>query len=243
MPNSFAKYTEISLNALEFSPKKQEIIGKKKEVINKVADYHRTKPTSILFYGFNPAILSLSGIKLSITHYNETIKKYLEYMNVDINFIPSEQLSNFHKKFDWVVAPDEYFTFALSEEYQRKEIELATSLATSKIVTTLRDYKNQEHKEKEFSQPIAIYNNHVPKIFLEHHSYSFEDRDAWTTNVHEISDSVTLVHNFFVRRSLYFKQLAKFSIDGGANAFYVHKNLMYKSLIKKNYEHVISLSL
>ena len=36
--------------------------------------------------------------------------------------------------------------------------------------------------------------------------------------------------------------MAKFSIDAGANNFYVHKNLMYKSLIKKNYEHVITIS-
>jgi hypothetical protein len=46
----------------------------------------------------------------------------------------------------------------------------------------------------------------------------------------------------FARRSMFFKQMAKFSIDAGAKEFYVHKNLMYKSLIKKNYEHVISIS-
>jgi hypothetical protein len=41
---------------------------------------------------------------------------------------------------------------------------------------------------------------------------------------------------------MYFKQMANFSITAGARQFYVHKNLMYKSLIKKNYEHVISIS-
>ena len=45
----------------------------------------------------------------------------------------------------------------------------------------------------------------------------------------------------YLRRALYFKQLAKFSHDAGAVGFNVHKNLMYKSLIKKNYEHVISI--
>ena len=44
------------------------------------------------------------------------------------------------------------------------------------------------------------------------------------------------------RRSMFFKQMAKFSLDAGGKNFYVHKNLMYKSLIKKNYEHVISIS-
>ncbi|NBW58034.1 hypothetical protein EBR43_09720, partial [bacterium] len=45
----------------------------------------------------------------------------------------------------------------------------------------------------------------------------------------------------FARRNMYFKQLAKFSMDAGAENFYVHKNLMYKSLIKKNYEHIITI--
>ena len=40
---------------------------------------------------------------------------------------------------------------------------------------------------------------------------------------------------------MFFKQLAKFVYDAGAANFTVHKNLMYKSLIKKNYEHVISV--
>jgi hypothetical protein len=40
---------------------------------------------------------------------------------------------------------------------------------------------------------------------------------------------------------MYFKQLAKFSMDAGASDFIVHKNLMYKSVIRKNYEHVISI--
>jgi hypothetical protein len=45
----------------------------------------------------------------------------------------------------------------------------------------------------------------------------------------------------FARRAMFFKQLAKFSHDAGAVGYNVHKNLMYKSLIKKNYEHVISI--
>ena len=43
------------------------------------------------------------------------------------------------------------------------------------------------------------------------------------------------------RRTLFFKQLAKISSDAGALNFVVHKNLMYKSLLKKNYEHVITI--
>jgi hypothetical protein len=48
-------------------------------------------------------------------------------------------------------------------------------------------------------------------------------------------------HGPFQRRTMFFKQMAKYTKDAGAVDFMVHKNLMYKSLIKKNYEHVISI--
>jgi len=60
--------------------------------------------------------------------------------------------------------------------------------------------------------------------------------------VYEIGkDNSLTTYGLFERRTMFFKQLAKFSMDAGAVNFLVHKNLMYKSLIKKNYEHVISI--
>jgi hypothetical protein len=59
--------------------------------------------------------------------------------------------------------------------------------------------------------------------------------------VHEIADNKLITNGPYARRAMFFKQLAKFSADAGAVGFSVHKNLMYKSLIKKNYEHVISI--
>jgi hypothetical protein len=117
-----------------------------------------------------------------------------------------------------------------------------TSLAKELVVTTLRDYKNQDYRDREFSQPLAVHNGPASKVFLENHNYDFNDRNAWNTTVYEIQGNTIEVHGPYARRSMYFKQMAKFSIDAGATNFYVHKNLMYKSLIKKNYEHVISIS-
>jgi len=60
--------------------------------------------------------------------------------------------------------------------------------------------------------------------------------------VYEINAANALTtYGVFQRRTMFFKQLAKFSMDAGAVNFLVHKNLMYKSLIKKNYEHVVSI--
>ena len=73
------------------------------------------------------------------------------------------------------------------------------------------------------------------------HDYDLQDRNSWNTTVHEIDNENLTVSGPFARRAVFFKQLAKFSADAGAVGFSVHKNLMYKSLIKKNYEHVISI--
>jgi hypothetical protein len=59
--------------------------------------------------------------------------------------------------------------------------------------------------------------------------------------VYQLQNESAVCRGLYSRRTLYFKQLAKFCKDYGAADFLVHKNLMYKSLIKKNYEHVISV--
>ena len=66
------------------------------------------------------------------------------------------------------------------------------------------------------------------------------DKNAYTGTIYEVSTQMQ-VYGPFHRRNMYFKQLAKFSLDNAAVNFYVHKNIMYKSTIKKNYEHIITI--
>lgn len=242
MPLSYATYTNISVNALEFNPKSQDIIQKKQEILSAVATHYHSNPTSILFVGFSPMMLGLTYKQIFVTDITDNTKKYLDGSGVKYTYIQPNDLLQYKKQFNWVVASDEYFTFAETEDQQRLSIELLASLAKDLIVTTLRDYKNQDFKDREFSQPLAVHNQKDHKIFLEYHNYDFNDKNAWTTNVYELLGNTSQAYGPFSRRSMYFKQMAKFSIDAGAKNFYVHKNLMYKSLIKKNYEHVISIS-
>ena len=111
------------------------------------------------------------------------------------------------------------------------------------MISTVKDYKNQDYKEREFSQPGLIRNTSKNLIFLENHSWDLRDRSEWHTVVYQIDQSTNQLDTYgpFDRRTMYFKQLAKFSMDAGAVDFTVHKNLMYKSLLKKNYEHVVSI--
>ena len=76
---------------------------------------------------------------------------------------------------------------------------------------------------------------------MEFHDHDLQDRNSWKTDVYEIQNKTLNVFGPYARKAMFFKQLAKFSTDAGAIGFTIHKNLMYKSLIKKNYEHIISI--
>jgi hypothetical protein len=239
---AFATYTESSVNALKFNPKSQEVIERKQEIITSISQHHGSVPTSILFYGFSPLMLAAKTKMIAVTDINDAIKKYLDTTGIKYVYIKEADLADYKKQFSWVVASDEYFTFANSEQQQLDKIKAVSELAKDVIVTTLRDYKNQDFRDREFSQPLAVRSGKDSKIFLEYHDYDYNDKNAWKTSVYEMLNNNVQCLGPFDRRSMFFKQMAKFSIDAGAKTFYVHKNLMYKSLIKKNYEHVISIS-
>ena len=242
MSCDFASYTEASVNALKFNPKSQEVIDRKQEILKSVAQHHNSVPTNILFYGFSPLMLASSCQQLSITNINDEIKNYLDSIGIKYTYIDAKDLARQSKSFSWVIASDEYFTFANDEDEQKNKVENLTNLAKNVVLTTLRDYKNQDFRDREFSQPLAVRKGNDSKIFLEYHDYDYNDKNNWKTTVYEMQDTNAKTYGVFARRSMFFKQLAKFSIDAGAKDFYIHKNLMYKSLIKKNYEHVISIS-
>jgi hypothetical protein len=162
---------------------------------------------------------------------------------VQYTYIPRDQLVKYTKKFQVVIAADEFFTYANSDQLQQNLVAEISNLVTDYVITTLRDYKNQDYRDREFSQPTVLRNDDNHMIFLEAHEADQTDRNAWSSKIYQIvnPDNVLTTYGAFQRRAMYFKQLAKFSFDAGATNFLVHKNLMYKSLIKRNYEHVISI--
>jgi hypothetical protein len=219
-------------------------VAKKQEIIDAVIKHHGKQPDNVLYYGFSPLMLvKANNTSISVTGLSDNIKNWLDQQGIKYTYIADADLQQHKKQFDWVVAGEECFTFAGTEDQQRNNIEQLVGLAKHVVLTTLRDYKNQDFKDREFSQPLAVRNGKDSKIFLEYHDHDYNDKNAWNTTVYEMQGNKVTTYGPFARRNMFFKQMAKFSIDAGAKEFYVHKNLMYKSLIKKNYEHVISISL
>jgi hypothetical protein len=238
---TFSDYTDAVLSALTFNPRFDDVVARKQEILDGVYRTENLEPTSILFVGFNPAILTCKAKTIAVTEISDQAQAFLKSKNVKFNYINSADLSKYQKQFQCVIAMDEYFTFADSDQAQQEKIAKICNLATAFVVSTIRDYKNQDYKDREFSQPVSVRNGKDTRIFLENHDWDLKDRTLWDTMIYEIEGSSLKTYGTFDRRTMFFKQLAKFSMDAGAVNFLVHKNLMYKSLIKKNYEHVVSI--
>lgn len=238
MPTSFEKYSDILLDAFISNPKQNEIAQKKVEILEELFDYHGHDPESILFIGFSPSIFAVKAKRIAITEVSSDVVDHLNQQQIKFEYIQRDQIT---EKFSVVIAVDEYLTFAEDDQEQRDLVDFLSSLTSEFIITTLRDYKNQDFRDREFSNPIVIKNNYSKKIYLEHYDYDQQDRNSCLGTSYCISDNDVTVIGPFARRSMYFKQLAKFSLDAGAKNFLVHKNLMHKSIIKKNYEHIITI--
>jgi len=240
---NFANYTDAVLSALIFNPKQNDVIARKQDILDTVYRTENLEPTSVLFVGFNPAIVSCQAKTIAVTEISESARAWLTSNGVQYNYIDSADLAKYRKQFECVVAMDEYFTFAVSDLEQQQKIANICNLATAFVISTIRDYKNQDFKDREFSLPILVRQSDQSQIYLESHDWDLKDRNSWTSTVHKITEPGKVLHTYgpFNRRTMFFKQLAKFSIDAGAVNFLVHKNIMYKSLIRKNYEHVVSI--
>ena len=240
---TFTTYTDAILSALIFNPKFADVVTRKQEILDGVYRTENLDPESVLFVGFNPAILSCKARTIAVTEISEFARDFLSKHKIKFTYIDPAKLSEHQKKFQCVIAMDEYFTFADSDQAQQDKIAKICNLATAFVISTVRDYKNQDFKDRDFSQPVAVRNGSNTKLFVENHDWDLKDRTLWNSMVYEITEpsSSLVTYGTFDRRTMFFKQLAKFSMDAGAVNFLVHKNLMYKSLIKKNYEHVVSI--
>jgi hypothetical protein len=241
---AFATLGDVNLLALKNNTKVSDVVGKKQDILDSLAQYYNLSPTKILFVGFSSFVLAKFPQEITITAVSDEVLDYLTTQGVKFNYIPEVELLDYRKQFEVVVAVDEYFTYADSDNTQKDLVSQICSLATDYVITTLRDYKNQDYKEREFSQPTIVKNGNQSVVFLENHTWSQKDRADWVSVIYTIDQQAQSMQTFgdFTRRTMYFKQLANFSTVAGAQDFVVHKNLMYKGMWSKNYHHVITIS-
>lgn len=235
----FSNYSDAILTAFTLNARRQDIVHKKQEILDSAFEYYDVQPGSLLFVGFNPAIMAAEEYAdaIYVTQVSDKVLAFLDEQSVKYTYVDDHR----GQKFDCVIAMDEYFTFSTSDEAQKLEIDQMCATVGQLLITTVRDYKNQEYKDREASQPAVIRGPNSIDTFIEIHDWDFKVKNAWKTDVYHLFGSNTEYLGRYDRRTVFFKQMAKFSLDTGASDFRVHKNLMYKSVLKKNYEHVITV--
>lgn len=232
--HNFSQLSSVMLQAFCAYSNTRDLVGKKLNIIRETTDPELSG--SYLFVGFSPACLEL-GREFAITEVEQDVLDYLDQHGVDYTYVDQPV----DHRWDYTIALDEYFTFAASEQEQLERIQILANATGTKLITSLRDYKNLDYRDRDFSTPIAVMNHRARTMFLECHDYS-TGQYSWNSSVYQMQGSQISYHGPYARVPMYFKQLAKFSYDAGATNFQVEKSLMYKGLVRKNFEHVISIT-
>jgi hypothetical protein len=236
--SDFTRYTSIVLSAYLQHGRPSDIINKQQEIIDEIIAT-TGKVDRCLCVGWSPLALVLPTNTVHCFQVSEEGMRQIASTGKSV--IEIHDVNLWDKCFDLIIAADEYLTFAETEEEQLHKIRSLAGVCKGTLVTTLRDYKNQDHRDKEFSQPVSVRNATTTIAYLEQHLLNYQDRNSWITNVYGLAEDELQRHAGFNRRNMFFKQLAKFARDSGAVDFNVHKSVMYKSMLKRNYEHIISI--
>lgn len=226
MNNEFQRYNVVVDSAFSELIRQEELIAKKTQNFERILANKSVK--TVLHFGYGPLAVGLKKLG-----YNVVLADSQDLHGFDA--------IDHNIRYDAVIAPDEYFTFAASEEEQKKLLETVFDITKKVLITTLSDYKNMTDNRREFGDPQSYKTINGSVAYLEHNiKYN---KSSWQTKIHKIleSDQCT-THGPFNRRSLYFKQLARMSEDSGSTGFEFQKNIMYKGMTKKCYEHVIVIN-
>lgn len=197
---------------------------------------------TVLAYGFSLVAFGLAekGYTVYVINCNKCSTDFsenLHFMNETLQELVQDQ-----QLFDLVIAVDQATTY-IDTNYNQQELVNNLAKVTNKtFVTTLRDFKNQKPQDKTFDEPFYIkYNTNKERIILNHRKWDPQDRQAWDHYTYITDENHnTISIGPIKRRTMYFKQLAKFLHDNGVQDFTVHKSPMYKSIFSRSFEYIIT---
>jgi hypothetical protein len=205
----------------------------KVEILQKLFGGLQIQPKTLLFTHFNPIVLLLEQHYNCIVVGDQSVKYAYQSSSTFIDNIT--QVKNI---VDVTIALDEYFTFATSENDQRQLLSEIKSVTRGYLVTSLQDYKNSApHKRNHVES--GVYGD---TIILEQSQVDKNNKQNWQNHIYFIENNRDLtVIGPVERRTMYFKQLAKYSSDLGGSDYVIQKNMLYRGFFKRNYEHIITV--
>lgn len=247
MLTEFAEYYGFIGQYVGDTQKLYDLSKIKTQAIVDTLDNQNIVSKNVLTVGFGviPIGMSQRGYNVTICNCTNACMDFIDSNNLNIEYLdigPSD-LYNSSKKYDIVIAPDEYLTYAGNENQQRNMTNELLSIAKQSVITTVRDFKNMPKHLRNFDEPIAfIYNNDKDVVFFNRRKWHKDDKQLWDNFLYSIDDEGLQILGPITRRTLFFKQLAKYCHDYGVKDYRVQKNLFYKGLFSKTFEHIVSIN-
>jgi hypothetical protein len=215
-----------------------DLIEKKTQTI--IDSCNNRKFETVLSVGFSLSALGLAKrgykvkfIEVDIDDFNDLLDDRMDVQNINVMDFKTTE------KFDLVLALDQRFTRESTEDKQKDLALKLKSLCKCSIVTTLRDFKNLKFNERNFDEPLNVIFDSTELVIVEQRRWDREDRQLWQNKIFLIIDNTVKVFGGDTRRTMYFKQLAKYFYDLQIKNFSINNNTLLKPMFSRAYEHII----
>lgn len=155
------------------------------------------------------------------------------------NNILVDAVSN--KQYDTVLALDEFFTYAENEDDQRAIIENSVKCLRpgGVLLASIRDYRNNSIHKRNLGDSSYININSAHYVVVEINRPDVKNNQNWhQTNFVIENDDAATAYELGNRRTLYFKQLAKYCNDAGCKQFGILKEHFWRSPWRRSMEHI-----
>lgn len=198
---------------------------------------------NISTFAVRKAQKQLSQIFLELAH---TPKHVLNLGHVNAGSLSLEQNGisvdyNKEKKYDTILALDEFFTYSDDEAHQKEIIENSLSYLQPGgiLLTSIRDYRNNPVHKRNLGDSSYVNINNTHYVVVEINRPDPVNSQSWSqTNFVIENDDAATAYELGNRRTLYFKQLAKYCNDAGCKQFGVLKEHFWKSPWRRSMEHI-----
>lgn len=161
---------------------------------------------------------------------------YLTQQGLDVDHSPISG-----KKYDTVLAFDEAFTHYKEESSQKANIMFNAGLVEPNgvMIASLRDYRNNNFHRRPLGDTAINNIDGENLITLEVNSLDDNDKQSWHQFMYVIQNGTDFINlDCGHRRTLYFKQLAKYCSDAGSKEFGVFKEMFWKGTWRRVPEHI-----
>jgi hypothetical protein len=145
------------------------------------------------------------------------------------------------KKYDTILALDETLCRFSNENAQKQGINSLLNLLSPKgmMLVSLRDYRNGNFHRRPLGDTVLNEIDGEEYVTVEVNNHTGHDKQAWNQKMYFIKNHQELqVLNCGDRRTLYFKQLAKYSSDFGNTRFGIFKEIFWRGTWRRTPEHV-----